>query len=141
MRLSSVRVSSCLAVLILVAACSSDGATGTVSNERSVASLSISSPTDTLRSLQDTVRLSTSAADAQGNPIAVPALTWTSSDAAVASVSSTGLVTALLDGTTTITVSASDVRAQATITVAQTPAKLAFITQPSGGGLAGTEAA
>ena len=60
---------------------------------------------DTLRALGDTVRLVAEHADANGHPVAGLdlAFAWSSSDASVASVDGTGMVTAIAEGTVVIT--------------------------------------
>jgi len=53
-------------------------------------------------------------------------VTWTTSDAAVATVSSTGLVTSVADGTATITATSGSASATATATVSQVAAAVAL---------------
>ena len=65
----------------------------------------------------DTVRLTATATDANSHALAAAAFTWTSSDAAVASVDGAGLVEALADGTATITASADGAQGTAQISV------------------------
>lgn len=64
-------------------------------------------------------------------------ITWTSSDASVASVSDTGLVTAVSNGTATITASAGGASAQCAVTVEtlaySTPLPITAVTAPGGG--------
>ncbi|WP_419164549.1 leucine-rich repeat domain-containing protein [Candidatus Palauibacter sp.] len=57
---------------------------------------------DTLTALGDTVRLTAEALDGNGNAVAGAAFTWMSSDATVATVDETGLVTATGDGSATV---------------------------------------
>ena len=64
-----------------------------------------------------TVQLTAAMWDASGRPVPGRAMTWTSSDDAVGSVSSTGLVTAFLGGSTTITVTCEGRRATAVVVV------------------------
>lgn len=84
-----------------------------------VASVSISLTGDTLFA-GDTLTLTATPLDAAGNPVVV-ALTWNSSAPTVASVSSTGFVTAIAAGTTNIVASAGGKTAQAQILVASAP--------------------
>jgi hypothetical protein len=65
-----------------------------------------------------TVQLSAVAKDAQGNPIAGKAITWTTSSATLATVSTTGLVTGVGRGTATITAAADGRTGTATVEVA-----------------------
>jgi uncharacterized protein YjdB len=68
----------------------------------------VTSPIGGLMAVGRTVQLSAAAKDANGNTVAAQ-FTWRSSNPTVASVSNTGLVTALAAGTVTITATASNV--------------------------------
>ena len=57
----------------------------------------------TFRSVGDTTRLSVTVTGPEGNVVESPAVSWASSDTAVATVSSAGLVTAVATGATTVT--------------------------------------
>ena len=57
---------------------------------------------DTLRRYGDTVRVAVRAFDANGHPAPASALEWTTSDSTVAAVDGTGLVTAVGNGSATI---------------------------------------
>ena len=65
--------------------------------------------------VRGTVQLSAAMWDASGSAVRGRAMTWASSDDAVGSVSSTGLVTALIRGSTTITVTCEGRRATAVV--------------------------
>lgn len=65
----------------------------------------------------DTLRLSAEASDANGHPIASTEFEWSSSDAAVATVDATGLVTAVDSGTATITASVGETTGEAVLRV------------------------
>lgn len=102
-------------VCALIASCGGDSGFGI----GGITSLSVSPGTSTLETIGDTVQLS---AIATGGIGAISAtFLWSSSDAAVASVSDEGLVTAVSNGTATITVEASGtiLSATATVTVGQ----------------------
>ncbi|MEO7086934.1 MAG: Ig-like domain-containing protein [Gemmatimonadaceae bacterium] len=73
--------------------------------------------------LGQTVQFTVLAADASGNVISNPTVTWTSSNTAAATVSATGLVTAVGAGTAIITVSSGS--------VASTGVALSIIGHPS----------
>lgn len=91
--------------------------------------LSTSASSTTLQSLGDTIQYQASARDANGQVINGTALTWASSDISVATVDSQGLVTAIGNGTSDITASASGVSSSpARITVSQTPASVILST-------------
>ena len=68
-----------------------------------------------------TVALSARALDARGNAVPVSPLAWSTSDASVATVSATGVVSAATPGTARIVVSARGVSATATVIVTQRP--------------------
>jgi uncharacterized protein YjdB len=67
-----------------------------------VASITVNPPLNTL-TVGDSVALTATAKDASGNVILDAPITWSSNNTAVASVSSTGVVTAKGGGTATIT--------------------------------------
>jgi len=64
-----------------------------------------------------TLQLAAATLDASGQPIANQTVTWTSSDAGVATVSVTGLVTAVAEGAATMTATTAGVSGTAEITV------------------------
>ena len=68
-----------------------------------------------------TVVLTARARDANGNTVPVAPLTWSSSNTSVATVSTTGVVSATSPGTVRIAVSARGVSATATVTVTERP--------------------
>jgi hypothetical protein len=65
----------------------------------------------------DTAQLALSVADAGGSVIAAPSIVWTTTDAAVASVDSTGLVTAVEAGTALVSAAVDGVVAQRSVRV------------------------
>ena len=69
--------------------------------------------------LRGTVQLTAAMWDASGSAVRGRALTWASTDPAVGSVSSTGLVTALIKGSMTVTVTCEGQRATAVVVVFQ----------------------
>ena len=77
------------------------------------------SPSETLRALGDTVRLTAGAFDANGHPVPDSLLGWSSSDAAVTLVDSTGLVTAVANGRARVTASSEGVSSASSVTVSQ----------------------
>lgn len=80
-----------------------------------VASVTLSQATGTL-SVDGTLQLVATPKDAQGNALSGRVIVWSSSAGAVASVSQTGLVTALGAGTATITASSAGKSATAVMT-------------------------
>jgi uncharacterized protein YjdB len=68
----------------------------------------LSASTVSLGAIGQTAQLTATITDENGNAIDSPALTWTSANTAVVTVSSSGLVTATGNGTTVVTVSAGE---------------------------------
>ena len=71
-----------------------------------------------------TMKLTASVLDQNGQPITSTNVLWSSSNAAVATVSAQGLVTAVMNGTAQITASAGTASASVTVTVSQTPGSI-----------------
>ena len=111
-----------LASLAIVVACS-DGATEpdptSTPTPPSVASVVVTPAADTLVSIGDTVRLSSSALDANGNAISGKTFIWASPDSSVATVNASGLVTAVANGSATITATSDGISGSAAVAVAQ----------------------
>ncbi len=78
-----------------------------------------------LSALGETVQLSATVRDQNGNAMAGAAVNWSSSSSAVATVSAAGIVTAAGNGTATITATSGTVSGTASVTVAQAPATVA----------------
>jgi uncharacterized protein YjdB len=76
----------------------------------------------------DTVRLTATTQDAAGTVLAGRAITWSSSNPSVVTVSSTGLATGASAGTATITATSEGKNASATVTVANVPVASVVIT-------------
>ena len=98
--------------------------------EQDAVALSLTPEDVAFRALGDTLRLVAEGNDANGHPVKV---TWSSSDAGVAQVDASGLVTAAGNGTATITATAGRAAVSATVTVEQeavtltlTPEDVAF---------------
>ncbi len=68
-----------------------------------VSSVVVTPAAATVVSLGDTVQLTATAQDADGNTITGATFVWASSDPATAAVSDAGVVTAIASGTTTVT--------------------------------------
>ena len=95
----------------------SGSATVTVAQE--VSAVVVLSAQESLGALGDTLRLSAEALDANGHVVADAEFSWESSDEAVATVDSTGLATAVVNGSTTITATSGWAGGSSTVTVAQ----------------------
>ena len=98
--------------------------------EQAVAGVEVSPSGATLVSLGDTVRLVAGAADANGHPVADAEFDWTTSDASVATVGAAGLVTAVSNGSATVTATSGEAAGTAEITVEQAVAEVEV--SPSG---------
>ncbi|MYC88643.1 MAG: hypothetical protein F4X22_10450, partial [Gemmatimonadales bacterium] len=84
-----------------------------------VSAVAVAPVADALAALGDTVRLLAEATDANGNLLADAEFAWSSSDARVAAVDASGLVTAAGNGAATITAAAGGVSGDVAVTVAQ----------------------
>jgi len=94
-----------------------------------VTTVSVTPDAVALSAIGDTVRLQVEVLDQFGTPIDT-VVDWISSDGAVISVSSEGLVTALANGTAMIEVVAGDVMESVLITVSQVAASIVVIPDP-----------
>ena len=96
----------------------SDSASGSASLvvAQRAATVDVSPPVATLIP-RDTLRLTATAADANGHGVAGAMFSWTSSDTTIASVDSLGLVEALAEGMATITAGSGGVEGVTDITV------------------------
>jgi|GEM_PF-462893 len=89
-------------------------------------SISISPSTPpSLDAIGATIQLTASVLDQSGNPLAGNTVTWSSDNAAVATIDAAGLVTAVANGTATMTAQSGNLSATAPITVAQVAAMIA----------------
>lgn len=79
------------------------------------------SPSSSALTVGSTVQLTAAPRDASGNTLGDRPVSWSSSDPGVATVSGTGLVTALRPGATTITASSEGKSGSATVTVTAVP--------------------
>ena len=77
--------------------------TATVTVMQSVGSIAIEPSSATLMSLGETVQLTATVLDQNGQPVVDAVVTWSSSDTSVATVSGQGLVTAVSNGSAQIT--------------------------------------
>ena len=81
--------------------------------------VSVSPASATLTALEETARFTAEVRDQNGQVMAGAAVAWATSDASVAPVDASGLVTAAANGSTTITATAGSVSGAAAVTVAQ----------------------
>ena len=101
-------------------------ATAVITVSQASATLAITPSTATLNAIGQTAQLTATVRDANNNPIPGATVTWQSSTPAVASVSTSGLVTAIGSGSATITVMSGGKSATAVITVSQASATMAI---------------
>ena len=121
----SFKLYSLIAVLLLTGC--GDSTTAPTTPPTPVATSVTVSPTGLLfASLGDTQQLSATVTDQNGATMASATVTWTTSAASVATVSSTGLVTSVADGSATITATSGSAIATASVTVAQVAAALSL---------------
>ena len=104
------------AMITATAGSTSGSATVTVAQQVSVVTVSPSA--DTLVALGDTLRLTATATDANGNAVAGAEFAWTSGDTLVARVDASGLVRGIAEGTAMIIATAGNAQGTARITVA-----------------------
>jgi hypothetical protein len=102
--------------MIVLGACSSEPKVPTT--------LTLSSPSLSFSALGQSQQLTPSVTDQNGDPLPGTSVSWASSNAAVASVSSTGVVTAEGAGSAQVTAAAGSATAVADVTVVQTPTQL-----------------
>jgi uncharacterized protein YjdB len=103
----------------ITATTGSASGTATVSVAQTVSAVAVSPEVDTLAARGDTVRLVAEAFDANGSNVAGAEFSWESSNEGVATVSAFGLVTAVANGSATITATLGSASGSATVTVRQ----------------------
>ena len=104
---------------IMATAGSASGSTA-VTVTQAVSSVVVGPPKATITALGDTLRLEALAFDTNGYAVASAEFSWASSDAAIATVDASALVTAVAEGTATITASAGDASGASEITIWET---------------------
>ena len=90
--------------------------TAVVTVAQEMAAITVSPSTDTVM-VADTVRLTAAAFDANGHRVEAAEFDWSSSDASVARVDGSGLVTGVAAGRATVTAAAGDATGTSEITV------------------------
>ena len=100
----------------IAATAGSAAGTAVVTVAQEVSAITVSPTADTLM-VADTVRLTAAALDANGHAVEAAEFDWSSSDASVARVDGSGLVTGVAEGQATVTAAAGDATATAEITV------------------------
>ena len=110
---------------VALTGCGGGSGGGDPAPPRVVAALTVTPSEQTLEALGAMVQLQATARDRSGNVMSAP-FSWSASDTSVVTVDSSGLVTAVANGTATVTVRSGAVSASATVTVEQTPAHIAL---------------
>jgi hypothetical protein len=100
--------------------------------------IDVSATTLTLDGVGATQQLTASVKDQTGAAISGAAITWSTSAAAVATVSDAGVVAAVAKGTATVTAASGSLTGTAAITVNQTPTTLSKVSGDAQTGAAGT---
>jgi len=116
-----------LTAVLLLLACGDSGTTPTsppTTPTPVATSITLSATSLSFSSLGETSQLSATVKDQNGATMSGASVTWSSSSASIATVSSTGLVTSVADGTATITATSGSLSATASVTVAQAAANL-----------------
>ena len=118
-----IRLSAALAGVALVWACGGDSPTAPPTPEPArPATVTVSPATADLTALGATVQLTAEVRDQNARVMAGATVTWSSGDTSVATVDASGLVTAVGNGTATITASAESASGSAVVTVTQSVA-------------------
>lgn len=136
-----------VAAIVLTASCGGGGDTPTEPPVKppvtqTVTSVDVTPPTANL-SVPATTQLTATPRDATGAVVSGQTISWSSSANTVATVSQSGLVTAVSSGTTTVTASTSGKQGQAVITVTDVspygPVVAQGVVGPTGGTVSGTD--
>src|SRR5713101_1698277 len=133
MTMPSMTTTLLLAAALLTGIACNDPPTGPAppAGRPTVWSVTVAPSPDTLL-LGSVVQLKATTKDSAGNVLTGRVVTWASNNTAVATVNSTGLVTAVAAGQATITATSEGQRGPAAIMVTTAPAaRLAFTVQPS----------
>lgn len=112
---------------LVVLGCSDTGTDPTI---EPIGSIDVSPDPAMLSALEATQQFTATVRDTTGRALSGRAVTWSSSDGGVASISTEGIATAVGNGTTTITAAAEGVTGAASLTVAQATASV-VVTLPN----------
>ena len=113
-----------LMVSLFILGCGSDAVAPTDSDAPVATTLTLSATVLSLSSVGATEQLTATVLDQNGATMAGASIVWASSASTVASVSPTGLVTAVADGPATITATSGSAAGTASVTVQQVPASI-----------------
>ena len=119
--LTPARIAAMISLAFLGACGDDSGDGGTSTGPVAVATVEVTAPSTSLTSLGATVQLQAVAKDASGNTLGGKSFTWASSDGTIATVDANGLVTAVANGSATISATTDGVSGSATVTVTVDP--------------------
>ncbi|MEX2527096.1 MAG: Ig-like domain-containing protein [Gemmatimonadota bacterium] len=119
-------LSTALAASTLLWGCSSDSdATAPEPpSDPTPTTITVTPTTALLAALGATQQIAAAVLDESGQPIPGATVVWASADAAVATVSETGLITAVGEGATMVSATSGSLSAEVTVTVKQAPANV-----------------
>ena len=109
---------------VITARSGSASQTANITVAQSAGKIVVEPPMATLMAIGETVQLSASVLDENGQPITGAVVTWQSSDEQVAMVNAQGLVTAVENGAAVITARSGSASQTANVTVAQSAEKI-----------------
>jgi Bacterial Ig-like domain (group 2) len=113
-------------LLLFFTGCGGSDTAGPNADALTIDAVSISAGADTLRSFGDTSQFTASASDKTGRSVSGVPITWSSSSAGIATVSPTGLVTAVSNGSTIIRAESGAASDEAVLVVAQAADSMAL---------------
>ena len=122
----------------ITASAGSASGSAVVTVMQSVASVVVSPSTDELTALGETVQLTAEAFDGNGHAVTGAEFSWESSDAAVATVDGSGLVTGVAEGVAMITASSGGTTQSAAVTVNLVPTSMLKVSGDGQRGEAGS---
>ena len=125
-------------VLSLLPACGNDQVVDGGTGPATVATVEVTAPSTSLTAIGATVQLQAVAKDLGGDVLGGRSFTWASSDVQVATVSSAGLVTAVGNGSSTVSAATAGVTGSVSMTVAQAAADLTIVSGDAQEALGGT---
>jgi hypothetical protein len=111
-------------LLLALGACGGDGRTNPVD----IAAITLEPQTVVMQTLGQSSQVTVTALDSDGNPVANPALNWTSSDPDVVTVNSSGRVTAQAFGSAEVTAASGTVSDKVTVSVRGFDITLTYLT-------------
>ncbi len=124
--------SACWTVAMLAVACGgSEPTSNPGGNTAPVSTVTVSQPTVSL-AVGDSAQLGATTRDSAGNQLVGRTVTWTTSDATIASVSASGMVRGVGVGTATITATSETRTGQSSVTVTGPPAQAECATPQPG---------